>query len=151
MGGRRVAFREVDPDHEASGTLPQWVAQGGGNGGLHRPPVLGALDQIAGRDLEGLETEDPVPLAVGDDPLVVPIRQQLDAVDEIAEAFDRTATTVLQEPAAEIDEVCDVDLGSGNQCDPVLVDADDGHAAHLEPPEGRPQASSSAETGHVRP
>ena len=145
--------RRGGPGHEPPRALAQRVAQGRGERGLDRPAVLLAGDQALRRQLEGLEPEHPKPLAVGDDPFVVPVRQELGAVDECLPG-ERLRVAIVEELAAEGEQLDDVDADQREQGDAVLVHVYDREAAPLDPPQGGPRlraAWTSETSGHRAP
>ena len=114
-------------------------------------PYSAAGDQPLGRQLERLEPQHPEPLPVRHDPFVVPVRQELGAVDELADPGERLGIAIVEELAAQGEQLDDVDTDQREQRDAVLVHVDDREAAPLEAPEGRPQAASRLHLRDVRP
>ena len=65
--------------------LSKWLGDHHDNGHFESPTELALPEKEIGGSLKGLESEDPEALTVGNQPIVVPIHEDLLALNERAE------------------------------------------------------------------
>lgn len=139
-----IPLGKVYRDDRAVGALAERLAPEGGEGDFHRVGVPADRDEPLGEHLRGVQAELAEPFTLEEDPVVVPVGQELTATERMPYVVVVDLMRRVTDPARPEDRLSNVNAHGGGQPKAAVRALDDRVAAPADPPERGTQTARGA-------